>query len=158
MTIACLDTNILYWAIVQKSVSGVENFVQPAIDFLKRLEDNQISVIIPTIIVGELLISVPEVDYALVLSKFTDNLLIVEYNLKSAVIFARLQRDHRTKNRIKERRLLHPDITKKELNADMMIIATALAYDAEIIYSHDRTLRAMAEGYIIAKDFTEEME
>jgi hypothetical protein len=48
--------------------------------------------------------------------------------------------------------------TRKELNADMMIIATALAHDATIIYSHDKALRAMADGHIIAKDFTDEME
>lgn len=157
MSIVCLDTQILYWAIVRKAVPGSEKLIPIAKDFVRWLDSQEnTAIIIPTIVVGEMLIPLPEDEHSKLLAQFTKDWMIVEYDLKAASIFARMRRDHITQKRFKELRNLHPDVTKKELVADGMIIATAIAHGAEKLYSHNRDLRILAEGYITTASFEDE--
>lgn len=156
MSIVCVDTQILYWSIVKKASRGAENLMPLASDFMKWLETKEHTLIIPSIIVGEMLIPIPEDEKMSVLKQFSEDWIIVEYDLKAATIYAKLRCEHIVKNRLHDIRKLHPDVTKKELVADLMIISTAIANDAEIIYSHNEDLRNMAEGYLLAKNFLDE--
>jgi predicted nucleic acid-binding protein len=157
MPIVCLDTQILYWAVVKKAVPGAEKLISLASDFVKWLDSQpNTTIIVPTIVVGEMLIPVPEDEHPKVLAQFRQDWMIVEYDLKAASIFAKLRREHITQKRFKDLRNLHPDTTKKELVADAMIIATAIAHGAEKLYSHNKDLRALAEGFIPTASFEDE--
>jgi predicted nucleic acid-binding protein len=156
MAIVCIDTQILYWAIVKNSKSSDQHFIKLAADFMKWLDDQDHDVLIPTIVVGEMLIPVPEDLRSKVLMQFRENWMIVDYDLRAASIFAKLRSDQLTKQRFKALQELHPPLTRKELLADLMIIATAIANDAAILYSHDKPLRSMAAGYLDARDFLDE--
>ncbi len=156
MSIVCLDTQILYWAIVKRAVQGSEKLVPMAVDFLKWLEKQDHTIILPTIVVGEMLIPVSPEQRPNVLAQFRKDWVIVEYDLKAATTFASMRYDHIMKKRLQDMRTMHPDLTKKELVADLMIIATAISHGADTMYSHNKDLRELAEGYIVAKDFMDE--
>ncbi|MBI1278920.1 MAG: PIN domain-containing protein [Anaerolineaceae bacterium] len=156
MEVVCVDTQILYWAIVGKSVRGSENLIAPATDFMKWLDKQEATIIIPTIVAGEMLVPVDENDYAKVLGKLKEDWRIVEFDLKAAAIFARIRKEHIINKRYQDIRLIHPDLTRKELDADTMIIATAISHGATKLYSHNDGLRELAKGHIIALSFEDE--
>ena len=153
MEVVCLDTQILYWGIIGKAAPGAESFIAPAIDFLKWLNDQDVRVVVPTIVVAEMLVPIPEYDHPDVLSKFRADWMIVEFDLRAASIFARMRYDHVVNKRMQDIRSLHPDVTKKELVADVMIIATAISHGATKLYSHNVDMRKLAEGHIVVQSF-----
>src|SRR5258706_8215350 len=128
MDIVCVDTQILFWAITGKASRGAENFVAPATDFMRWLERQDVRIIIPTIVVGEMLVPIDESDHAKTLSKFKEDWMIVEYDIKAASIFARIRPDHIENKRYDDIRKILPHVTMHELEADTMIIATAIAH------------------------------
>jgi hypothetical protein len=157
MEIVCLDTQILYWAIVQKAVPGSEQLIPLAKDFIRWLDSQEgIEIIIPSIVVGEMLVPIPDDMQTEVLSQFNQDWMVVDFNLRAALFFARMRRDHIIQKRFKDIRQLHPDVTKKELVADCMIIASAVAHGATKLYSHNRDLCKLAEGYITTAGFDDE--
>src|SRR5258708_24067401 len=118
MDVVCIDTQILYWAIVGKAVTGSENLISPAVDFMNWLDAQDVRIIVPTIVIGELLVPINEIDHSKILDKFKEDWIIVEYDLKAASIFARIRHDHITNKRYEDIRKIHPDLTKRELVAD----------------------------------------
>lgn len=152
MTIVCIDTQVLYWAVVQRAPNGRDDLVRMSIDFMEWIQKQKADVIIPTIVVGEMLVPIPEDEHIKVMTTFNRDWMIVEYDLRSAREFARLRQNQLIKERFKDIREIHPDVTRKELVADAMIIATAIAHGAEVIYSHNRDLRSLAEGFIRAEN------
>ena len=153
MIIVCIDTQILFWATVKKAARGAEQFIPLATDLMRWIEQQKHQIIVPTIVIGELLIPVAEQDQATVLKQLSQDWMIVEYDLRAARIFAKMRRDQITRDRLHDLRQMFPDVTKKELVADLMIIATAMAHGAETIFSHNKDLRALAEGSIDTKSF-----
>lgn len=153
MSVVCVDTHLLFWAIIGRATPGTERLIPHASGFMKWLEQQQAHVMIPTIVVGELLVAVPDEDRPAVLSQFSQDWLIVDYNLTAAAFFAHMRRHHIIQKRFKDLRALYPGTTRKELVADVMIIATAMAHGAEVIYSHDKSVLTLAEDFIRAEDF-----
>ncbi len=118
------------------------------------IEKQQYKVILPSIVVSELLVAVPTEDHVSVLSQLAGDYRIVPFDLVCARKFAEMRRSHIIKNRLID--LLNPDklsATRAALKADAMIIATAIAYGAEILFSHNDDMRKMAEGFIEALGF-----
>lgn len=80
----------------------------------------------------------------------TENYFIAPFDQKAALHYARMwnSRDHqKTVGELKA-----SGLTKREIDADRMIIATAVAHQAECIYSHDKDLRKFATGFCDAFD------
>lgn len=148
----CIDTQILCWAIIGQTTSNTESLVLRANHLLKQLEENKSKLIIPSIAVAEMLTSIDENDHSAVLARFQTDWRVVDFNLRAAAIFARMRRDWHIKNRLKEIREFDSSVTRKELVADVMIIASAIAHNASIIYSHNDDFRKMAEGFITVED------
>lgn len=155
MAIVCVDTQILFWATVRQATKGAEEFLPLAAALMRWIAKQKHQVIVPTIVVGELLIPVAEQDQFSVMKQFSQDWMIVDYDLNAALTFAKLRRDQLAKTRMRDLRRMSPDVTKRELVADLMIIATAMAHGAETIYSHNKDLRALAEGYIDAKSLND---
>jgi predicted nucleic acid-binding protein len=152
MSVVCLDTQILFWGIRQVAARGAENLVPKAKDFLYWLEAHKIDVIVPAIVVGEMLVPIPAKEHNEVLAKFQDNWMIVDYDLKAASLFAQIRYEQNTQRLMKEIRR-NPHATRRELVADAMIIATAIAHGADKIYTHDNNLISLARDYIVAENF-----
>ena len=154
MSVVCVDTQILYWAIEFRGTEDRQLLVF-AREFMRMLDTRGDRIIVPSIVVGEMLIPIEEGRVRFVLNQFKSDWRIVEYDLRCALQFSRMRRDHALKTRVKSLQELE-GCTRKELHADAMIIATAIANGASIIYSHDEPLRTLAEGWIEAKDFMDE--
>ncbi len=151
MDVVCIDTQILSWAIVKKPPNSNPNLVHIATDFMQWVQDQNFTVIVPTIIVSELLIPVPIEDHPRLLQLLSANYRIVPFDLPSARKMAEMRQAFIIQNRL--RVLLdpnRPDATKAALKADVMIIATALAHGAQALYSHNTDMRNMAKDYITA--------
>lgn len=155
--IVCIDTQILVWGVLKKPPLGEEHLVQLSSDFLRWIEEQKCRVILPTVIVAELLVTVPPEDQTEAMKRFRSDWRVVEFDLPAAQQFAVMRQSQLIKNRLTH--LLDPNnpgATREALKADVMIIATAIAQRAQIIYSNDRHLRSLAEGYILAKNFVDE--
>ncbi|MEO1163293.1 MAG: PIN domain-containing protein [Chloroflexota bacterium] len=159
MSVISLDTQLLYWAIIQRPPMGHEHVLGQVTRFLKWTVDNEHKVIVPSIVLSELLIGVPYDKQKYVLAQVTAHYRIVPFDLKASAVFAKMRRDHLIKHRLDD--LLNPDIlhaTRGALKADIMIIATAIAHGADILYSYDDKLRRLADSYITARNFTDELD
>jgi hypothetical protein len=79
MKIVCIDTQILSFGLVKIPPSGNEHLVYLATDFLKWVEQQNFTVILPTIVVSELLIAVPVEKHASVLKLLQRDWRIVQF-------------------------------------------------------------------------------
>lgn len=154
MAIVCLDTQVLYWGIRGHSNPVKdERLIQHAMGFLRWLKEERHDVIIPSIVVGEMLVAIPEDEMAEVLARFDRDWIVAAYDIRAAYHFAVMRRDHITQKRVKELRKLDPSVTRRELHADQMIIATAIAHGANTVYSHDNKLLSLAGQWIDAQNY-----
>lgn len=154
--IVCLDTQVLYWGIIGKANNGQEHLIARARDFLIGLTaDEETHVIIPAIVLGELLAFVPDADQGNVLAAFQRDWLIVDFNARAALIFGQMRSNPFVQEQFKTMRT-GTDTTRRVLVADCLIIATAIAHEANVIYSEDRALIKLADGWIDAKRFEDE--
>ncbi|MCA9908165.1 MAG: PIN domain-containing protein [Anaerolineae bacterium] len=151
MTLVAVDTQILAWAIMSE-IDTTPPQAQLATQLFETLAHDGHQIVIPSIVVGELLATIPIERHEEILGRLHPAWRLAGCNRQSATLFARLRRDWRTQNRLKGIRAYDPKITRKELIADVMIIASALAQGADRIYSADATLRKMADGFITAED------
>jgi len=112
-------------------------------------------IIVPDIVVGELLVRVDPERHTDVLKQLGRDYRTVPFDTPAARKFAELRREHVIQHRLDDLNEDIPNATKAGLKADVMIIATALRYGADIIFSEDAKLRKMADGYIAALGFAD---
>ncbi|MCC6615919.1 MAG: PIN domain-containing protein [Anaerolineae bacterium] len=156
MSVAAVDTQILAWAIMSE-IDTTPQQARLAARLFQTLEHNDHGIVIPSMVVGELLATIPAERHTEILGRLQPAWQIADYNLQAAALFAKLRRDWRTQNRLKDIRAFHPKIARKELVADVMIIASALSHGADRIYSADATFCRMADGFITAEDLSSEL-
>lgn len=154
MKLVCLDTQILFWAIVRRPPQNDVQLVEQAIGFMEWLNHQKVVVIIPSIVVGEMLTPIADAEGRNnLMIQFQHDWLIADYNVKAAFFFAEMRRADMTKNRLQELRRLNIENTRKEISADLMIIATARAYHVDTLFSYDETLFNLSRDYLEARNF-----
>lgn len=157
MKIVCIDTQILSFGLVKTPPKGNEHLVDAAVNFLNWVDEQGFTVILPTIVIGELLIPIPNELHVEILRQLTKDWRIVEFDLASAQQFAIMRRQHIIKNKLHHMTDPNkPGATRAALKADVMIIATAIASNANLIYSHNDDMLKLCEGFIDAKNFLDE--
>ena len=154
MSVVCVDTQLLFWAIMGRGTDD-QQLLDSAREFMKMLDANGDRIIVPSIVVGEMLVPVEEWHVKQVMTQYKTYWRIADYDVRCALQFAKMRRNHALEKRVKSLQELE-GVTRRELIADVMIIATAIANSADIIYSHDEPLRKLAEDWIEAKDFVQE--
>jgi hypothetical protein len=160
MDFVCLDTQILIWGVKRQSEEGQEEMIKKAISFFKWLDKNDINSIIPTVVIGELLIRVPSEKHNEVISFFQKNFIIGSYDIAAASCFAKIWRDKKEDGTFDG---MHspPNSTRTKLKADCQIVAIAITKKASCIYSYDKDVEKFGEGYIDVKkmpNITEQQE
>lgn len=155
MSIVCLDTQIIRWGVMkEKSLTPQANeLIAKASYFIDWLDKQGTEVVLPAFIVGELLVTVPEREHPRVLNQLSEDWMIVDYDLRAAQQFAVMRYNQALKPIMDDIRSRNPYATRKQLVADVMIIATAIVHGAEKIYSHDNDFIKMASGHILAENF-----
>jgi len=150
MAVACFDTHILIWGIQEKARAGQEDMLDRTRALLVQIEKERTQVIIPSIVIGEFLLGIDPTEHPRFEEIIRRRFAVFPYDLRAALEFSRIWHKKQDAEAIAE--LKASGATKNELRADTMIVATALAAGATIIYGHDDRMRKLAEGFIAFQD------
>lgn len=150
----CLDTNILIWGIQNKASAGQEQMLERTRLFLKDLDESKAKVIIPSLVIGELLMKVPHDKHDAVLKHVSSRFMVASYDMAAASYFAKIWQDKKDDKQIQLMRD-NGSITRAELKADYQIVAIAVSSGASCIYSYDKKLKQFADGHIAVKELPE---
>lgn len=146
MSLVCLDTQVLIWAIKEEAEDGQEGMIIRSKALIDRLDRGEKKLLVPSVVLGEFLIRMPTETHQITSNLIERNFMIAQYDVKAATYYAKIWRAKQNTELL--RSLQSAGKTRQELKADRMIVATALAYGAECIYSHDRGVQAFGDGFI----------
>ena len=144
MSSVCLDTMILVWGIQQnaKPTQQAENL--KAISLLDKLDKQKTKIVIPTIVLGEFLLGIPSEYHLATANQFDRRFQLTPFDAQCAQQFAHIWQANSA--RLDELRAIGS--TRKTIQADCMILATAIVRGVDCIYSHDPHLEKLSQGYI----------
>lgn len=137
--VACFDSNIVGWAIRGDATSGQEDNILKARALFKTCKEKNIKILIPAIAFGEVLCPISleqQKDFGLVMMK---EYLITPFDAQCAMEFSKLW---------KEKSDSQKEEVSRKMKPDYMILATAIAKKAEVLYTEDRKLQRFAGDYI----------
>ena len=154
MKLVCVDTHILIWGIREHVEDGQESMVYRTKAFFEWCKSNNTTIMVPSVVVGELLTAIESNHHAMVINLLETGFDIPSYDAKSAALFARLWREKKKSGLVGEIQS-NLQATRQELKADCMIVATAISRNAEVIYSHDAKLKSFANGNIKVHELPE---
>ncbi len=149
MSVVCLDTHILVWGIRREATQGQEDYIPHARFLLQKLNDENAKIIIPSIVLAEFLVRCPEDKVNDIIGLFERSFRVVPFNTIAARKAAELWRDKLPA--LLEEIKAFPDEcnkTRQLLKVDCQIVATALAYNANVIYSNDSGMKKIGKGLI----------
>ena len=149
MSLICFDNHVLIWGIKEQAKEGQEDKISLAKRFIDKLGDDD-NVLIPSIVMAEFLIPIPPELHATVINLFNKNYIIAPFDALAASKFSLIWQTNKPAETAKQ--LIKDYATRAELRADSMIVATAVAWKAECIYSYDKWVKTFAKGFIEVKD------
>lgn len=149
-----LDTQVLYWGLMDGALAEAPQYAPTARAFVGWLAGQSVTLLVPTIVWGELLIwaDVSEAQAALQASGLVWRM--IDFDAAAALQFATMRRDHIVEHRIKA--LQVQGYTRRALVADVMIIATALVHGAQRLYSHNHDMLKLGAGYLEMINYIEQ--
>ncbi len=147
MAAVCFDTMVLIWA-AQEHITGPSKLMaEKAQALVDKLTAAKTTIIIPSIVVGEALLKIPDDEVVRFMQRLQRRFMIVPYDFAAARRFASLWLERKN----------HPEILAQKgvpgsrtmLRADGMIVATALHNRCTAIYTHnEKDLRKFAGNNI----------
>jgi predicted nucleic acid-binding protein len=140
-----LDSHILVWGIKGEAAPGQERMVSRAQAFLRSLDDEKdTKVYVPAIVLGEILVRVPEADHQRVMAVVSKSLMIAPYDAAAASEFARLLAKALAASKNAGNLQQGAPGVRTKMKADLMILATALSRNVSCLYSHDPEMPKLA--------------
>lgn len=147
--IYCVDSQILIWGIKKQCTEGQENKIEKAMHFFKKVDEEQHQILIPTIVIAEILAPEPREKHSMYMEVINDNFMIGEFNTMCAIRYAHILHDKFDDLK----KFAHDNgIRREKMKADFMVLATALAYGADTLYTNDKGLTKFANPYIHVSD------
>ncbi len=147
--IYCIDSQIFIWGIKKQCTEGQENMIERALHFFKKADEDGHHILIPTVVIAEILAPEPKETYPEYMKVITENFMIGEFNTLCAVRYANLL--HNKFNDLKQ--FAHDNgIRREKMKTDFMVVATALAYNANVIFSNDKEVISYSKGLIPANN------
>lgn len=113
----------------------------------------------PSIVIGEVLCGVTRDDEREEFHSLTNEFMTAPYDVPAALKFSRLFGRGASSKQAEVKAIRDSGVaatSRDGLKADLMIIATALAHNASILYTHDEEMIRLANGLIDARDFVKE--
>nr|VFJ92072.1 MAG: Predicted nucleic acid-binding protein, contains PIN domain [Candidatus Kentron sp. LFY]VFJ94424.1 MAG: Predicted nucleic acid-binding protein, contains PIN domain [Candidatus Kentron sp. LFY] len=141
----CIDTHLLIWGVQGHASAGQEEMVPRTKTFFQDCRKSKLRVMVPSIVVGEFLMGIEINDHVDTVKRLQNSFILQPYDSLAAVVFARLWRERKESGLLESIRSESPPVTRSESKADAMIVATAIAAKAGIIYSHDMGLKKFAD-------------
>lgn len=142
MNVVCVDTQILIWGFKEEAIEGQEDKIQEAKFLIKTYQKNGNKIIVPALVLSELLCRVPEPQIYTSTERFTKCFHVIPFDVKASLEFAKIFKEQ-SKQRHKEL-----GISRQHFKIDQMIVATAIAANADCIYSEDKALKKFGSDYI----------
>jgi predicted nucleic acid-binding protein len=147
-SIVCLDTQIIIWGVKKQSTPDQSEMILRAEYLLEKLQSNGTKILVPSIVVAEILSGIDERKH----NQFTQNMnkffIVPPFDTQAAQHFAKMWMT----NKSLRNTLSAEGITRSEMKADCLIVATAIARGCSCIYSHDDQLEKFARGHIDVKE------
>ncbi len=141
MDLVCFDTQIIIWGVKKQATIGQENNIEKAKYLIKLCEQDKIDVIVPSVVVAEILCGLEPDSRNPFVELMHHRFIAPPFDTQAALQFAHIWRNKRQiQGEI--------GISRAEMKADFMIIATAVVRGAECIYSEDVGLKKFAQDYI----------
>ncbi|HEX8521560.1 MAG TPA: PIN domain-containing protein [Tepidisphaeraceae bacterium] len=136
---AALDSNVLIYAFDDSHDAERKERRRRANILLEQLLDQNAIVIVPTVALAEFLVPYRPAEHGQVIATLKDSFIFPPFDVHAAAIAAEVWSKHQS--------FAEEDKIKKPfLKADAMIVATAKAVGAEVIYSNDPGLRRLADA------------
>jgi predicted nucleic acid-binding protein len=151
---ACLDNHILIWAVRGISTPGQESMIPRAAALLVDLDEANADILVPSVVVAEFLAGAPKETHTELLNVLNARFQLPPFDVRAAAVAAGLWRDYAARNPNLRERLKEefPGTKSVKIKADVQILATAIARSASVLYTHDGTLRAIADGLIEVRE------
>lgn len=147
--IICIDSNIIIWGIKKQASTGQEINIAKAEYFFEWADENGHEIIIPSVVLGEILVPEPAEIRQRYVEILSSAFLIVNFDTRAALKYAQILH-----NRLPEIKSIAEanSIAKQRMKIDHTIIATAVVNNANCIYSNDGGLKGFAAGHIDVRD------
>lgn len=137
MAIICIDTPIIIWGALPSDgiITNLDKIIKSK-QLLRYLDKENHNVILPTIVIGESLVKIPEEKHDEIIVQLRELGPPVTYTLRAARIFASFFASGARKRIFSE---IHQETgaTRVSLKADLLIAATAKAHSASKLYTDD---------------------
>lgn len=137
--LVCIDTQILIWGVRRPNEPAIQESQQDKIpraeNFIEWLQREKKRIMVPSVALAEWLVPIPLEFQRENIAKISKGFQIQPFDIAAATKFAELRAlriQDGTIDSLLETGLYHRDIT-----ADGMIVATAIAHKAKCIYSDD---------------------
>lgn len=146
MNLVCFDSHVLVWGVKEQATPGQEEMIPRTKAFIRKLQEDRIHVLIPSVVIAEFLMPIPLDVHATVINLFDRAFVVVPFDAAAASQFARIWSSNKGQELVSS--LIRNGSTRAELKTDSLIVATAVSHNAECIYSHDDGVKAFAQGFI----------
>lgn len=152
MAHACIDTHMLIWGVQEVSRSTQSEMIVRAKALFAKLDKDKMKVVVPSIVIGEFLLGLPIEEQPAYQKLVSRRFVVVPYDLRAAIQFARIWHSKKTQGEIEATK--QNGLTRTELRADTMIVATAIASGASVIYGFDKGVKRLSDGFIPFEDIS----
>lgn len=148
--LVCVDTHILIWGIRGVASPGQEEMIERTGLLLEELDEKQSDIIVPSVVIGEFLLGVPANRYKDVMSVFERRFQIVPYDGLAAIKAAEIwiEKNRGSAGITEELREGLENSRRVKLKDDCKIVATAVRYKADCIYSEDEGVQKFGKDFI----------
>ena len=144
MDLVCFDTHIIIWGVREKATLGQEDKIEKSKYLISMCEKNGIKIMVPSVVIAEVLCALEPRLHSAVSELMHRRFIVPPFDTQAALHFAEMWRN---KKQPKD----ESGISRSEMKADYMIIATARARGANCIYSEDSGLKKFAQDYVDVK-------
>jgi len=151
----CLDTQIMIWGIKDQFTPNRKEIAEKAKHFVKKLNDENTKIVIPSVVLAEMMSNVPEDERSKVLNCFTKNFQIQPFDARTALIYA-----DRYYKKYFDPLTGHETImegSRETIVADLMVVASAKAADVDVLYSEDSDVHKLSKEFIKASRIPDAM-
>lgn len=141
----CFDTAPLIWGVRGESSSTQANMIERTKLYIATLAEQRATIIVPTVVLAEYLEGVSEGDMAGEIGALHRGFVVEPFDPFAAKIAAVLRQNEEVRDLYKRD---DDSVHKTCIKVDVMVVATAIATEADFIVSHDSHLATIAAGRI----------
>lgn len=143
MELVALDSMVVLWGVLSQGKESDAPLIERAGRFIRSLDERNATVLIPSIVVGELMAGLAPNLHEAFLKTVGSRFVVAPYDLPAAAEYARLWRERHADGVLKGI-LEEPKSSRSRAMADAMVLAPAIARKATAVYSHDEPMARMA--------------